>query len=145
MLKPVLQGFIDTFKNPESDSVKEIWKRICDWQGGSGMSYYSGWITAFCFWDTKGKRQIKNLGDEIDADKIPDGLTTVPVKIDDNGVDISAEMLAGSVGMACISSGKPSARWAYQEEEEEFGYEEGPVGTDTLQPQLGWFMYEKAE
>jgi len=148
MLKPVLQGFIDTFDNPESDSVAAFWNQICDYQGGSGMSFYSGWITAFCFWDTKGKRQIKTLGEHIDAKHIPSGFTTVPVTIDDNGVRVFAEMLAGSVGIVSTSSGKPSAKKTYhssQEEEKAGEDEEGPVGNDTLRPQLGWFMYEKAD
>lgn len=151
MLKTVLQGFIDTFDKPESDSVKSFWKQICDWRGGSGISRYSGWITAFCFWDTTGKRQIKNLGDGISATNIPSGFTTVPVTIDDNGRRIFAEMLAGSVGIVSTSSGQPSVQKTrcrrYREEEEEKASkgEEGPVGNDTLQPQLGWFMYEKAD
>ena len=148
ILKPVLQGLVDTFDDPESDAVKAFWKQICDYQGGSGMNYYSGWITAFCFWDTRGKRQIRKIGDQIDQKHFPSGYTTVPVTIIDNGVRVTAEMLAGSVGIVSTSSGRPSAKrryWIVPKEEDKEEDKEGPVGNDTLQPQLGWFMYEKAE
>ncbi|OAL53051.1 hypothetical protein IQ07DRAFT_585032 [Pyrenochaeta sp. DS3sAY3a] len=148
ILKPIVQGFVDTFDGPESDSVKAFWKQICDYRGGSGISRYSGWITAFCFWDTKGKRQIKRVGDYIDSENIPNGFTTVPVTIDDNGLVVLAEMLAGSVGIVGTSSGKPSViRGQYRSLEEKKANEgkEGPIGNDTMQPQLGWFMYEKAD
>ena len=72
----------------------------------------------------------------------------MPVTIDDNGVRVFAEMLAGSVGIVSTSSGKPSAKKTYhssQEEEKAGEDEEGPVGNDTLRPQLGWFMYERSD
>ncbi|KAF2120265.1 hypothetical protein BDV96DRAFT_674566 [Lophiotrema nucula] len=129
LLRPILQGFIDTFDDPESDSVKAFWKQICDYEGGSGMCYYSGWITAFCFWDNEGRRQIKGKRVGVSADSIPSGFTTVPVTINDNGLIVYAKMLAGSVGIISTSTNKDK---------------KGPVGNDSLRPQLGWCMYEKA-
>ena len=63
------------------------------------------------------------------ADEVPPGLCTVPVSIVDNGIEIEAEMLAGSIGMACSSSGQTTA--------------DGQPGIDTMQPCSGWWIYEK--
>lgn len=147
ILRPILKSFIDTFKTPEADSVKKFWKKICLNHGVSDVTEYSGWITAFCFWDSKGRRQIEKVGDLIDVNDVPCGFTRVPVKIDDNGVEVSAEMLAGSVCIVNTSSGKPSASTNYhsREAEEADDNDKGPVGDDTLQPRLGWFIYEKAD
>ncbi|KAF9525534.1 hypothetical protein CPB83DRAFT_818495 [Crepidotus variabilis] len=57
-LKPILNRFIEAFTRAENDSVQDIefWGRICHYtSGGSGPSYLSGWVTAFCAWDEKGK------------------------------------------------------------------------------------------
>ena len=75
----------------------------------------------------------------LDVSDIPAGFVTVPVKIDDNGHEIEAEMLAGSIGLSCLSNylletTKPGAG-------EAIGSKSDDV-LDTLQPQLGWFMYE---
>lgn len=45
LLKPVLGSFVASFDHPDSSQTLE----------GSGYDYLSGWITAFCFWDTDGK------------------------------------------------------------------------------------------
>lgn len=123
--------------------MQALWKRICLYHGGSGPHYYSGWITAFCFWNEEGERQIEKLGDHLDVRKVPCGFITVPVEIDDHGYKVSAEMLAGSVGIVSTSSGKPSAKKFFRKPTAGDN-EEGPIGNDTLQPQPGWFIYEKA-
>ena len=56
LLNPVLNGFIKTFTGPRSKQVTAFWSRIAHRESmGSGASYYSGWITAFCFWAEDGK------------------------------------------------------------------------------------------
>lgn len=56
LLKPVVQRFVRSFDEPVAKEVLEFWGQIAHHiSGGSGPSYYSGWITAFCFWDEKGK------------------------------------------------------------------------------------------
>ncbi|KAL9008753.1 MAG: hypothetical protein Q9180_009471 [Flavoplaca navasiana] len=53
----------------------------------------------------------------IEADDIPSGYTSVPVKVDDNGHVFMAKMIAGSVGTKSI-------------------------GGNTIQPESGWWMFE---
>ena len=56
LLKPVLTRFVRTFDSPESSEIKDFWQNIVHYRsGGSGPTYLSGWIAAFCFWDEKGR------------------------------------------------------------------------------------------
>ncbi|KAK3710978.1 hypothetical protein LTR37_009999 [Vermiconidia calcicola] len=67
---------------------------------------------------------------QLDLDNgITAGFCKVPVKIDDNGDEIDAEMIAGAVGITCTSSGKATA--------------DGGKGLDTMQALSGWWIYEK--
>ena len=134
LLKPVLSRFVRTFDNPRSADVVDFWQRIAHFSaGGSGPSYYSGWITAFCFWDKEGKmvwqspspqkfgagtsaadwqgthgptlRLDGTVFHRIESDDVPPGWSSVPVKVDDNGYKFNATMIAGSVGIKYASSG----------------------------------------
>lgn len=74
---------------------------------GSGPTYCSGWITAFCFWKEDGGSLYSALGHgmemddvsyhRIEADEVPLGYSSVPVNVDDNGDVFDAMMVAGSV------------------------------------------------
>ncbi|KAK7917658.1 hypothetical protein PG985_011266 [Apiospora marii] len=147
LLRPILRCFIRSFDDPEHPDVRSFWGKICDAHSGSGFNCYSGWITAFCFWNGQGERQVfpndpearhietmtgcrveKDYG-LVEMSDVPAGFTRVPVRLIDNGVELEAEMIAGSVGVNCTSSGKPSA--------------DGTAGLDTMQNHLDWFMYEK--
>ena len=58
LLKPVVTRFARSFDEGVADSTenREFWNRVAHWQGGgSGPSYLSGWITAFCAFDDTGK------------------------------------------------------------------------------------------
>jgi hypothetical protein len=97
------------------------------------------------FWDKDGKRlnmnsryvneRIQQLvldGNTypvVDMGDVPLGYCTVPVKIDDHGNELMAEMLAGSVGCQWMSSDK-----------EKDG--SGASKLDTIQPWSGWWIYE---
>ena len=135
LLQPVLKRFVQTFKDPESNQVVSFWNRIAHVNDmGSGPTYYSGWITAFCFWDVDGKSKYDvgqrgpchtytSLGvwkrtewpnlvldgatyHRVDASKVPPGYSSVPVLIDEYGKHVPAMMVAGSVGIGCTSSGQ---------------------------------------
>lgn len=56
LLRPVLSRFVMSFKYPEAAEVKDFWNKIANHESqGSGSKYYSGWITAFCFWNDDGE------------------------------------------------------------------------------------------
>ena len=122
LLRPILQRFVRTFDNPSDPSLVDFWNTLAHQSGGSGPSYLSGWVTAFCFWDEDGKTlygdpqrpvTARQAGAEldgvlfhrVDTDCIPAGHASVPVKVDDNGKIYNTKMLAGSVGIMASSSG----------------------------------------
>lgn len=151
LLEPVLSSMIRTFEDPTGEETLSFWQRVmCVERNASGPTYYSGWITAFCFWDEDGEclYKIRDVGGtwrkpvehlslngvkyhKIDSDTIPPGWGKVPVKLDDNGEEIEAEMVAGSVGIACSDSGLQD--------------ESGAKILDTMQPQSGWWIYAKTK
>ncbi|KAF9377444.1 hypothetical protein CPB97_010203, partial [Podila verticillata] len=114
LLKVVLTGFVETFNNPDSEETKDFWMRISQREfGGSGPSYISGWITAFCFFSSEGVSLYRNnggvkLGDtafhRVQTGDIPAGYADVPVLLDDNGTETNAVMVAGLVGIRVAGS-----------------------------------------
>ncbi len=142
LLRPVVSRFVKSFDEPASEDTLGFWQRIAHYErGGSGPSYYSGWITAFCFWNEKGNslHSIPSRGDtlhldgvayhRIDSRRVPSGYSSVPVAVDDNGDLFDAMMVAGSVGINCTSSG------------DKLG--DGIVGLDTVSAETGWWMFER--
>lgn len=140
LLKPIIRRFILGFEDPAREDVLDFWNRIFSHHHMfSGSDYYTGWITVFCFWDSEGRCIFRRGHDvleldgvkyhPIDSDDVPSGYLTVPVKVDDNGDEFDAEMLAGSVGTIYSSSGEENA--------------EGLIGLDTIEPLSAWWMYEK--
>jgi len=116
MLVPILDEFISAFKGePNID----FWDKICHYtSGGSGPSYLSGWVTAFCVFNVKGKWQgtIKNvIWPVIDSVDIPPGVVSVPVLIDDNGIEHKSYMFAGHLAFQLKENNttlQPSLDWA---------------------------------
>ena len=158
LLRPVISHFVKSFDDPASKEVIDFWQRIAHVDaGGSGPTYYSGWITAFCFWDQDGKTIGKDLPGhrkerenesweastypelildgavyhQVDSIDVPEGFSSVPVKIDDNGYELEALMIAGSVGINVTYSG------------EKHTAEDNKIGNDTLAPASGWWMFAK--
>ncbi|KAL8923614.1 MAG: hypothetical protein Q9208_004561 [Pyrenodesmia sp. 3 TL-2023] len=153
LLQPVVSRFVGSFDNPTADETTGFWQRIAHYSsGGSGPSYYSGWITAFCFWDKDGKSMYRphhspdRVADDhetwyksralkldgmvyhwIESDDVPPGYSSVPVKVDDNGDEFQATMIAGSVATRYSSS------------------QGDGDNLDTIQPESGWWMFEKKE
>lgn len=136
LLEPVISRFVTAFDDPASEDNKDFWQRMAkSARAGSGSSELSGWITAFCFWGDEGRSLYHGGGElsldgvryhSIDTINIPLGWAAVPVKVDDNGYEYMARMIAGSVGIGVSSSGEQTA--------------DGSVGKDTLQPEVGWWM-----
>ena len=130
---------------------------------GSGEPDLSGWLTAFCFWDSEGKslydcwwsNRLKGYegqaGCELDGvefhgvgmTKIPSGSGSVPVVVDDNGKMYDTMMVAGSIGVQVSASGGDV------ETPPPYGCGGGTFqgkmvvgGMDTLQPISGWWMFD---
>lgn len=138
VLAPVLDGFVETFRDPAGPAARRFWRAIVDRHvpDGSGSVSYSGWITAFCYWDERG-RCLHDPGGggegvRLTRSQIPMGFAKVPVTLLDYGVEIATEMVAGSVGIRAREFG---------EDGEGSTGNCQPGGLDTVQPESGWFMY----
>jgi len=119
LLRPILKRFAASFDDPANPAIHDFWNRAIDRHQGSGIDYISGWMTAFCFWDSKGrplyaKRTARGwLEMELDGavycavktKAIPVGYASVPVTVDDNGSVLWTRMVAGSVGIQAMASG----------------------------------------
>lgn len=155
LLTPVVKMIIRSFQNPDDKEVNDFWLRACYQKGqdGSGADIETilGWITAFCFWDEKGKR-IQSMDSKIQGRKLTTGfeerrslvlegvqfpmmrskdirvgLVSVPVKVVDlvKGVEQITTMTAGLVGMgATKKTGKDE-------------------GFNCFKPRPGWWMLEE--
>lgn len=52
LLRPVVRRFIRSFESPGAEDVLHFWRTAFDLDDRvCGITTYTGWITAFCFWD----------------------------------------------------------------------------------------------
>ncbi|KAJ7049700.1 hypothetical protein C8F01DRAFT_725635 [Mycena amicta] len=76
LLVPVLSRFVKAFEDPEADSNIDFWQKISHFQrGGSGPDTYTGWISAFCVFDDKGKWIGLPLKKDVSSATPPDSLS----------------------------------------------------------------------
>ncbi|TKA72609.1 hypothetical protein B0A49_07170 [Cryomyces minteri] len=152
-LKPVISRFVDTFDTSSHGILasKYFWQHIAHYSGGgSGPTYLSGWITAFCFWDGEGKCLRSNRNaypvehsygsptpelyldgvryHRLEREDVPVGYCSVPMHLNDHGEELRTLMVAGSVGLSVSSSGQE--------------LHSGGKGLDSLQPEVGWWLFE---
>jgi hypothetical protein len=161
MLRAVLKRFVRSFEvfsteetasnAEEREELKVFWRQIAAYRGGSGPTWLSGWITAFCPFNCDGEWIDKRcapgapppptaggktrrsgfslvLDGEIfpivDSKKVPSGSLEVDVKLDDNGKEFDTLLVAGHLGGRVIQP-----------------------GSDEQNPKLGlapgWFMFIK--
>ncbi|KAH7114140.1 hypothetical protein B0J13DRAFT_460411 [Dactylonectria estremocensis] len=185
LLAPVLGYMARTFDDATDSSIVNFWARMAHESGGSGVHYISGWLTAFCFWDSEGKSLYRepqggvdvhssnmdlpgcNIDDtlyhRINTDAIPVGWAGAPIEVNDNGTMYKTMMVAGSMGMHISSSREMLDRsqrecdtitanadgWQVVKrgkiKESVIPRDEGDdleIGPDTIQPVIGWWMYE---
>ncbi|KAF8954844.1 hypothetical protein BDZ97DRAFT_1862717 [Flammula alnicola] len=141
LLRPILTRFVKAF---EGEPDVDFWGRVCHYHsGGSGPTYLSGWITAFCVWTNEGKWQGPSLtgpqqsrnwlkipkltldGVEysiIDSADVPTGFCEVDVKLDDNGEVFDCMMVSGHLATRIEGEMK-----------------------DSVRPLPSWFMFVKEE
>jgi hypothetical protein len=56
LLVPIVSRFVKAFDDPNGKENLDFWQRVAHYYGGgSGPTYLSGWITAFCVFDGQGK------------------------------------------------------------------------------------------
>ena len=66
LLKPVISRFISSFDDRSAPSMLDFWERIFSSKSrDSSAKSYSGWITAFCFWDEQGEYLYRKLSAEF--------------------------------------------------------------------------------
>ncbi|KAE9375114.1 hypothetical protein N431DRAFT_530964 [Stipitochalara longipes BDJ] len=154
LLKPVIKNMVKSFETPKASEIKDFWLKACHQKGqdgsGADVETISGWLTAFCFWDEKGKR-IENADIEgqnsqtpyserrlmlddvafplICPRDIPAGLVSVPLKVIDLvlGTEQMTTMTAGLVGMMATKKARR---------------DEGK--DNRFQPRSGWWMLEES-
>jgi len=131
VLRPVISRFVSAYDDPNSLELRDFWKKVAHYEGGgSGPTYLSGWITAFCFFSEKGSRVARRMGNQlaldgvsypkIDSQDVPVGFAEVDVELDDNGEKIETTIIAGSIGsQICMSTSsvrdviRPLPAWWY--------------------------------
>ncbi|PTB62137.1 hypothetical protein BBK36DRAFT_1185661 [Trichoderma citrinoviride] len=153
LLTKVVEKMVETFDRPDDEDVKDFWMRAVHEAGeegsGRGLISLSGWITAFCFWDEKGRMihqyTDKELADHsfeqtedrkrqviddvvfpvIGVKSVPRAVVEVPVKVLDGNtmLDYDTTIIVGSVGVTATASER-----------------HGEI--DTFQPRSGWWMLQ---
>uniref|UniRef100_A0A8H7XZF4 Uncharacterized protein n=1 Tax=Psilocybe cubensis TaxID=181762 RepID=A0A8H7XZF4_PSICU len=142
LLRPVFKRFVQAFDGkPDID----FWNKVSHhYSLGSGTRWLSGWITAFCVWDSQGNWQAKservpvdNFGKKmyhpclevdgirypsIDSVDIPMGFCQVDIRVIDGEGTTDCVMVSGH--MANVVEGDDK---------------------DTLRPLPSWFMYKNPE
>ena len=133
-LRPLLQNFVNSFDQPNTDHLRNFWNACINQSQGSGLVYLTGWVTVFCFWDNKGKCLYKSQGStlhpsgmtfpNICTGDISPGYASVPVKVVDLIQDLTFHtlMVAGLVGIEVDGNDATSIR-----------------------PCSGWWMIENVE
>ena len=129
-LRVVVRRFIGAF---DGERDVDFWQHVCDRSGGGSVApRYSGWITAFCWWDSKGSQlglpSRSHSGLVLDGvlfktvkiEDVPAGLAEVDVDLNDNGQPLECVMVAGHVAYQAIGELK-----------------------DGVRPLPGWFMFAK--
>ena len=56
LLRPVISRFVSAYDDPTSADNLEFWNKVAHFrEGGSGPTWLSGWITAFCVFNEQGR------------------------------------------------------------------------------------------
>lgn len=72
LLHPVITRFVAAFLAPSSPENLDFWSRVAHYEGGgSGPTYLSGWITAFCVFNEQGLWQGPQLNAERMREEAP--------------------------------------------------------------------------
>ncbi|KAF8188787.1 hypothetical protein K438DRAFT_1676974 [Mycena galopus ATCC 62051] len=166
LLAPVISRFVKAFDNPQGKSNVDFWQSVAHFErGGSGPSYYSGWITAFCAFNDKGEWLGPRFKANVDSPIAPESLTAEKFWKTYGGY-AQGLMLDGTrfhkVDCANIppSYVEVDVRLvSFTGEQQECSMTAGVVGTrvcssndsdlspsgrdDTIRPVIGWWLFNK--
>ncbi|PHH76827.1 hypothetical protein CDD82_3789 [Ophiocordyceps australis] len=153
-LRPILQRFVKTWDEPNSEATRAFWKQIVRADRvmacGRGPVEYdiSGWITGFIHWTASGEVRARPLPPGVDEtrdlttldgvkyypeglDSLPVGYAKAPFKILDYpqpGAETKGAVLAGNIGIAKAEPGTMAPEAVSQPLSAWFLY--GPVQDD---------------
>ncbi|KAK6543675.1 hypothetical protein TWF694_000412 [Orbilia ellipsospora] len=163
LLRPILERFVRCFDEPEAEDLKEFWQTIVNRQGGgSGPRYLGGWITAFCFWGSKGVqyntkirlwgRDAENLTIDdqvyglVNDNHVIGGYAHVPVELNDNGAMFDTVMVAGMLAIEARPDVERDEKWEEENEKMKVNGEQydGPQ-CSVIQPMAGWFIFDRKD
>ncbi|KAG1723540.1 uncharacterized protein EDB91DRAFT_1240090 [Suillus paluster] len=72
LLHPIILQFVAAFNTPSSPENLDFWSKVAHYEGGgSGLTYLSGWITAFCVFNEQGVWQGPPLNAECMREDVP--------------------------------------------------------------------------
>ncbi|THU86503.1 hypothetical protein K435DRAFT_683495 [Dendrothele bispora CBS 962.96] len=151
LLHPILTRFVRAFDDPNGQENIDFWNKVAHYDSmGSGPTYLSGWITAFCAWNEDGQWIGNKPGKELrenefamelslddtryhwlDSSEVPAGYASVDVKLDDNGEIFDTIMVSGLVGMRVFPSNDNKLS------------ENG--SQDAVKPLPGWWIFIKRD
>ncbi|KAG8853550.1 hypothetical protein FRB91_004760 [Serendipita sp. 411] len=150
MLRPIIRRFASAF---DGDPDISFWNHMCHrTHQGCGDEYYTGWISAFCPFDAKGKWQLLPPADSerfgqlsidgvnysaLATDKISWGFSQMDFKVLQQDHQTIVTFVAGLMGMK-VSNG-PS-----QVPDSALGLTQGCPNT-AVSPHPAWFIIEKWE
>ncbi|KAK4032811.1 hypothetical protein C8A01DRAFT_40755 [Parachaetomium inaequale] len=163
-LTPILQRFVRSFEEPDSEEVREFWSRIVfaqysDMCGVTPMEL-SGWITGFLFWDTEGRRLDKVSGggtsgetaglsmDGVDytwhdVRKLPVGYAKAPFTMRDfDGMEkFPAYVSAGTLGKRMVQGPPEGYAAALARAGQDTALAANASAHGTIRPLSAWMLY----
>lgn len=153
LLTPILQRFVSSFEDPFSEATTEFWEKMVFYDPlHRGTNVFSGWLSAFCFWDREGnppeyrEQHIQQGSRDVILDAVkyhPFDLASVPPGIAAAAVtfilrseglrEVSTTFVAGGIGMAA----KRRQYWRDRPGDD--------LHPDTLVPVSAWFVFENKD
>ncbi|KAJ7109022.1 hypothetical protein C8R43DRAFT_905107 [Mycena crocata] len=75
LLHPVVVRLVAAFDIPDSTENVDFWTRAVDYKGGSGLTFYSGWINAFSAFSKTGEWLGHKLNTTVEPTAAPESLS----------------------------------------------------------------------